>query len=303
MKKVTLKDIAEHAGVSVAAVSYVLNNRTDQKISIKTREKVLEVAYELNYVPNIAARTLANRKSSLIGIVIVISDNEDPWEKFLYTDFVRELEKVMSKNNYDVIVSTISVSKPQIDIISKRELEGVFLINVKGDMFYKLSTKISAPLVVVDSLIQDNYFYKITWNFSKAIASIKKNYDREDIFLVTSKFNNKEFMEYVRNDFNQELVYEVDSTTGLSNFLEKNKDRKGIIINEFIGDIASRFIDNKNICVITICGSEYLLAKDIRTVIFSNKKKAVLAANQLFKLIKEQYDDNTYIYVNHNKPK
>lgn len=303
MKKVTLKDIAEHAGVSVAAVSYVLNNRTDQKISIKTREKVLEVAYELNYVPNIAARTLANRKSSLIGIVIVISDNEDPWEKFLYTDFVRELEKVMSKNNYDVIVSTISVSKPQIDIISKRELEGVFLINVKGDMFYKLSTKISAPLVVVDSLIQDNYFHKITWNFSKAIASIKKNYDREDIFLVTSKFNNREFMEYIHNEFNQELIYEVDSTTGLSNFLEKNKDKKGIIINEFIGDIASRFIDNKNICVISICGSEYLLAKDIRTVIFSNKKKAVLAANQLFKLIKEQYDDNTYIYVNHNKPK
>ncbi|WP_458788342.1 hypothetical protein, partial [Vallitalea sediminicola] len=90
------------------------------------------------------------------------------------------------------IVSTISVSKPQIDIISKRELEGVFLINVKGDMFYKLSTKISAPLVVVDSLIQDNYFYKITWNFSKAIASIKKNYDREDIFLVIKLTGNKE---------------------------------------------------------------------------------------------------------------
>lgn len=303
MKKVTLKDIADHAGVSVASVSYVLNNRTDQKISLKTREKILEVAYELNYVPNIAARTLANKKSSLIGILIITSENEDPWEKFLYTDLVRELEKVMRRNNYDVIVSTISVTKPEIDITSKRVLEGVFLINVRGDIFYKLSTKISAPMIIVDSLIEDRYFHKITWNFSKAVASIKKTYNREEIFLVTSRFNDKRIMEYIRDDFNKELIYEMDSVEELESFLEKNKDKKGIIINEFIGDMASRFIDNKNIFVISICGSDYLLDKDIRTVVFSNKKKAVLASNQLFKLIDKQYSDNKYIYVNHNKPK
>ncbi|GKX30508.1 hypothetical protein SH1V18_29880 [Vallitalea longa] len=300
MKKVTLKDIASRAGVSIATVSYVLNNKTNQKISKEIKEKVLETAYDLNYVPNIAARTLVNKKSSLMGIVIIKNDNEKPWEKFLYLDFIEAIVKIMSRNNYDIILSTVSVSRPKIDIVPKREIEGVFLINVRGDIFYKLSTKISAPLVIVDSLIDDTYFYKINWNIEKAVASIKKNYKKEDLFLVTNKFNNKSFMEYIEKTFKRELVYEMDSVEGLKKFLEENKDRKGIIVNEFIGQIATRFIDKNNITVICICGSEYLIEDSVNKIVFSNKKKASVACSQLIELINKKYDRKKDIYINHD---
>lgn len=300
MKKVTLKDIANHAGVSIATVSYVLNNKIDQKISMDIKQRVLETAYELNYVPNIAARTLANKKSSLIGIIIIKDDDEKSWEKFLYLDFIGEVIKIMSKNNYDIIISTDSVSRPKIDIVTKREIEGVFLINVKEDIFYKLSTKISAPLVIVDSLINDNFFYKITWNMEKAISHIKEDYGTEDLFLVTNKFNNKNFVEYIENSFKKELIYEMDSVEGLKEFLEKNQDRKGIIINEFIGQIATRFIDKNNITVISICGSEYLIEDNVKKIVFSNRKKALLACSQLIELINKKYNQRKDIYVNHD---
>lgn len=55
-KKVTVRDVAREAGVSVATVSYIMNNRTDMKISEETRKKVLQIANLLNYRPSQAPR-------------------------------------------------------------------------------------------------------------------------------------------------------------------------------------------------------------------------------------------------------
>ena len=56
MKNLNIKDIAKIAGVGVSTVSRVLNNHPDVKD--KTREKVLEVIEEYNYIPNNSARNL-----------------------------------------------------------------------------------------------------------------------------------------------------------------------------------------------------------------------------------------------------
>ncbi|CBK73952.1 Transcriptional regulators [Butyrivibrio fibrisolvens 16/4] len=61
-KKVTIKDVAREAGVSVATVSYVVNGRTDLKISDETRKRVLQVINLLNYSPNQAAKALASKR-------------------------------------------------------------------------------------------------------------------------------------------------------------------------------------------------------------------------------------------------
>ena len=54
--RATIKDIASAAGVSVATVSYIMNNTPGKTISDQTRNRVLAVAEELHYVPNTSAQ-------------------------------------------------------------------------------------------------------------------------------------------------------------------------------------------------------------------------------------------------------
>jgi len=68
-KAVTSFDVARRARVSRATVSFVLNEVAHEKISTRTRERVLKAARELGYVPHAAGKALARRKTENIALV------------------------------------------------------------------------------------------------------------------------------------------------------------------------------------------------------------------------------------------
>ncbi len=68
-RRVRLKDVAERAGVSSTTASFVLTGR-DMRIAEETRQRVLRTARELDYRPNLTARSLRTRVSSTIGLVV-----------------------------------------------------------------------------------------------------------------------------------------------------------------------------------------------------------------------------------------
>lgn len=67
-RRVRLKDVAERAGVSATTASFVLTGR-DMRVAEETRQRVLRTARELDYRPNLTARSLRTRVSSTIGLV------------------------------------------------------------------------------------------------------------------------------------------------------------------------------------------------------------------------------------------
>lgn len=67
-KKTTLKDVAQAAGVSPATASSVLNgSRSNTRVSGETRQRVLQLARELGYRPNVIARALVRQSTNIIG--------------------------------------------------------------------------------------------------------------------------------------------------------------------------------------------------------------------------------------------
>src|SRR5690348_6062925 len=97
-KKIALKDIAQHVGVSVALVSYVLNGKeTEARISTDMADKIRRKATELNYQPNLIAKSLKSGKTNTIGLIV--ADISNPF----FSGIARIIEDEAKKNDYVVI--------------------------------------------------------------------------------------------------------------------------------------------------------------------------------------------------------
>ncbi len=96
-KRITQADVAQHAGVSQAMVSYVINE-TNVSIPKDTRQRILDAMKTLDYIPNVTAQRLrTNRTMTIAGI---IPDITNPF----YPTFERGIQDVVDKENYDFII-------------------------------------------------------------------------------------------------------------------------------------------------------------------------------------------------------
>ena len=71
--RVTIREIADLAGVSIATVSRVMNGRDD--VSPETREEVLRIVRERGYITNRSARALSAGKTGLVGVTVPMVDH------------------------------------------------------------------------------------------------------------------------------------------------------------------------------------------------------------------------------------
>ena len=71
-RKITIRDVAKYAGVSVASVSNVLNNKN--KVSEETKKSILQAIDDLGYQMDFTARSLSNKKSNLVGVVLPVTE-------------------------------------------------------------------------------------------------------------------------------------------------------------------------------------------------------------------------------------
>lgn len=115
-KRVTIKDVAAEAGVSYQTVSRVINN--DAKVRAKTRARVQQAIDSLNYRPNLAARTLPRRRSSIIGLII-------PYEAdYLFRDphllaQISGIDAVANAHGYNLLLSTAGDSNSGLEAFER----------------------------------------------------------------------------------------------------------------------------------------------------------------------------------------
>jgi DNA-binding LacI/PurR family transcriptional regulator len=292
MKKTTLKDIAQAADVSVATVSYVLNKVSNQTIPDETKSRIIETAKKLNYIPNLAARSLVMQKTGLIGILVNRMENEGFWRRFSHSELIDQLEHFFTNKGYHIVLSSLDASNPSLDIISERKLDGVFLVDVKKEQFHRISNHFTAgvPLIVVDSYIDDPLFYKVVYDYEDAIFKAKNNHP-QDCYFIIEAFNNQEIIERIK-DFSgvaDDCIHIMDHEQGLIRFLNRHPNKTGIVLNEFIGAIVSKFVDPSNLVVICTANCQEIVPVQAARIVFGDTKSSA-ASNLMVQLLNGEKD-------------
>lgn len=125
MKKISLKDIAAEVGVSIALVSYVLNNKKEGRINKAVAEKIRATALKMNYRTNQIARSLKTSKTNTIGLIL--ADISNPFSAAL----ARYIEDAADKYNYTVIFGSSDENpekyKKILDALINRQADGLIL--------------------------------------------------------------------------------------------------------------------------------------------------------------------------------
>lgn len=150
-----LKTIAKLAGVSTATVSYVINGNW-AKVSQETIERVQKIIEENDYKPNATARSLASKKSKIIGVVV---PHIDAWDNFFnnpHTAYILALlEKYIRSQGYYMMIRCVTRCRDVIPLFSSWNVDGFIFFGTLRSEVEDIREKLDVPAVFMDTYAED----------------------------------------------------------------------------------------------------------------------------------------------------
>lgn len=148
---VTIKDVAKAAGVSPSTVTRVIQNKST--ISDETKKRVRKAMKELNYHPNLNARSLVSSYTQVIGLVLP-DDSDVFYQNPFFPSVLRGIAQVASENHYAIQIATGKNEKERLNAISQmvygKRVDGlIFLYAQENDPLVKLVTEEQFPFLIL----------------------------------------------------------------------------------------------------------------------------------------------------------
>ena len=196
---VTIKDVAKAAGVSPSTVTRVIQNKST--ISDETKKRVRKTMKELNYHPNLNARSLVSSYTQVIGLVLP-ADSDAFYQNPFFPSVLRGIAQVASENHYAIQIATGKDEKERLNAISQmvygKRVDGlIFLYAQENDPLVQLVVDEQFPFLILGKSLSpfiplvdnDNiqagfdateYFIKKGCNRIAFIGGAKKLYVTQD---------------------------------------------------------------------------------------------------------------------------
>ena len=158
MKKLTINEIAERAGVSKTTVSFYLNGKTN-KMSEETKQRIQHIINETGYEPSAAARAMKAKSSGLIGVIL--GDSSDAY----CARALKGIEDAASAQGYQIMMGNSGLAfqqeKDYVERMLKLGAEGFIISPLTGSACWQaiwrkrknpLSTWMQNPMILREDM-------------------------------------------------------------------------------------------------------------------------------------------------------
>lgn len=146
----TIKDVAKKAGVSISTASYAINNIPN--VHPITKQKILDAAKELQYIPHFSARHLKTKKTNNIGVFIYGFSGP------VFSDILEGIRQTLQAHKLNIIVSSGLSSH---SLLREKQVDAaiIFDANITNDMIEHISSK-GMPIIVLDREFNTDSVYQ-----------------------------------------------------------------------------------------------------------------------------------------------
>jgi DNA-binding LacI/PurR family transcriptional regulator len=174
VKRPTINDIALRAGVSKGAVSLALNGRPG--VSDATRQRIVDVAEELAWLPNRAARALSAARADAVGLVLARPARTLGVESFFF-QLISGLQAQLSTRSVALLFQVVEDQAAEIALYrrwwSEHRLDGVFLVDLRvDDARIALVEELGLPALVIGGPGHHGRLASVWADDAKAMVSI-----------------------------------------------------------------------------------------------------------------------------------
>ncbi len=155
MKRITMRDVAERAGVSKATVSHVINET--RFVEETTKERVQRAIKDLGYRPSLAARSLTTQQTRIIGCIVSDATNN------FFAQVIRGIEDVLVSENYSLMVcntnEVLEREQYYIDLLLRQGVDGIIAAATSQNWeVLNDAAKLNIPIVLLDRTFDDARF-------------------------------------------------------------------------------------------------------------------------------------------------
>jgi len=197
-KKITIYQVAQHAGVAISTVSRVLNDSPN--VSDDTKSKVKQAIKDLNFRPQVSARNLASRKPQMLAIAV--PSFTTPY----YTEILKGLKDEIKELDLDIVIYNTGSRNPEEgaeNFFNRGTADAVIIISISiNDTVHEMIKDSGVPTILIGSSHPEYNYFEMNNRKGGFLAGehlIKQGYEKIGMILpaIKTKASNERYAGFI----------------------------------------------------------------------------------------------------------